>query len=36
MHELEVGLELVEEGGCDGVGGPKEGIIVGELGKDDA
>lgn len=36
MHELEVGFELVEKRGCDGVGGPEEGVIVGKLGKDDA
>lgn len=36
VQELEVDLELVKEGGRDRVGGPEEGVVVGELGKDDA
>lgn len=36
MHELEVRLELVEKGRRDGVRGPEEGVVVGELRKDDA
>lgn len=36
MHELEVRLELVKEGRCDGLRGPEERVVVGELRKDDA
>ncbi len=36
MHELEVRLQLVEVRGRDGVRGPEEREVIGELGEEDA
>lgn len=36
MHEAEVGFDLGDVEGGDGVGGPEEGEVVGEGGEEDS